>query len=165
MLYCKISTNNIINKTKGSHENRLAYDCPGNVINLTSTKQCQYQNTFSKYILIDWLIDQDLIFKSFNHNFHQLRSWQVCLACLAPVNGGQCTFQTHFILIIIFENLGERHNKDLWDLWCLRYMVGDILQLEIILNYRRIMAKLTRAWSLETLQKCSLYARALTSLV
>ena len=34
---CKISTNNIINNTKGSHENRLAYDCPGNVMKLTST--------------------------------------------------------------------------------------------------------------------------------
>ena len=57
MLYCKISTNNIINNAKGSHENRLAYDCPGNVMKLTSTQQCLYQLTHFRniYWLIDWL--------------------------------------------------------------------------------------------------------------
>ena len=55
MLYCKISTNNTINNTKGSHENRLAYDCPGNVMKLTSTQQCQYKLTHFRniYSLID----------------------------------------------------------------------------------------------------------------
>jgi len=50
MLYCKISTNNIINNAKGSHENRLAYDCPGNVMKLTSTQQCLYQLTHFRNI-------------------------------------------------------------------------------------------------------------------
>ena len=47
---CKISTNNTINNTKGSHENRLAYDCPGNVIKLTSTLQYQYELTHFRNI-------------------------------------------------------------------------------------------------------------------
>ena len=54
--FCKISTNNIINNKKGSHENRLAYDCPGNVIKLNINKTM----SISKHIFeiyIDWLID------------------------------------------------------------------------------------------------------------
>ena len=63
MLYCKISTNNIINNAKGSHENRLAYDCPGNVMKLTSTQQCLYQLTHFRniYWLIDWLTLNNIV--------------------------------------------------------------------------------------------------------
>ena len=51
MLYCKISTNNIINNTKGSHENR-----PMTVLEMWSNKTM----SISKHIFeiyIDWLID------------------------------------------------------------------------------------------------------------